>query len=433
MGRIMKRVGLYVFTDMVKQRVTKKREGYFDGQNYIGIRYIASQINTTQYEITYVSKDTINSVDFVLISLTSYYDIMNLINELHGKQIIAKIIIGGAGCSNISVLSEIADIAIIGRGEGIIQTILENKTKIDGVWYRETDPFLTGKLKIQPLSEFIEIDDRILGRYCEQSIGCQRKCYFCEYSWKNKHQTRSDVYHSGLADRETRIEEVDWTVYKNKDLVTAVDGINEVTRRIINKPISNKTITDKINEIYDQPRDYLSLKLYCLLGYPFEKDFKPEELLDTICSCARDHTNRLNVLMVSPHFMPMPFTPMESEPVNTINFRDKIQRYDFSKWQKHNIKVYWPYSQASSPVSAAEATVLHRATAQDTSKIKRILCSSKYKSLDGSQKIAVIQRDFGNLIGYFPEVLPYIERTHKTDDAKRIYYDRLKQIGQARE
>jgi len=418
----MKRVGLYVFTDMVKERTTKKREGYFDGQNYIGLRYIASEIDKSQYELSYVSKDTINSVDFALVSLTSYYDILNIINELHGKKITAKVIVGGAGCNNIDLLRGIADIAVVGRGEGMINDVLAGNTP-HGIYDKATNCDLKKQIEIRALKKFISIDDPILGQYDELSIGCKRKCFFCEYSWKNKLCTKSDIYHSGLADRETMLEEVDWGRYVNKDLVTAVDGIDYATRKIINKNISNETIKAKIEEIKTAARDYYSLKLYCLLGYPFQNSFEPEELLDTIVS-ADTGSKRCNVMMVSPHFMPMPFTPMECESVNMFNFRKKIERYDFSRWQKGNIKVFWPYSQSSSPVSAVEATILHRATLDDADTIKRILCSAKYRSLTCDQKISVAQKAFGQYLGEVQSVAPYVKRTHATEAAKVEYLKR---------
>lgn len=417
----MQRVGVYVFTDMTKKRVTKKREAFFDGQNYIGLRYIVSQIEKDKYEICYVSKDTVNQVDFVLISLTSYYDMLNIINELHGKDITAKVIIGGAGASNVEILRDIGDIIVLGRGEGIINRLLSGDY-VDGVWYKETNYNLKDKIKILPLSEYIEIGDSLLGQYCENSIGCERKCFFCEYSWKNKHQTKTNYYSSGLADRETRFEEINWGTYKNKDLVSAIDGISEQTRKIINKPISNQQIKDKINDIYNYEKDYFSLKLYCLLGYPFELDFEAEELMATIMECKRQMAkNRLNILMVSPHFMPMPFTPMENEPVNKINFRNKIKNYDFKPYQTGNIKVYWNWSLASSPITSLEATIIHRATVHDVPMIKKIICSSKYKSLTGEQKVSIIEKAFSHLIGYYPDVLPYVERTYPTEKAKLKY------------
>ena len=419
----MIKIGVYVFTDQIKKRETKKREGYFDGQNYIGLRYLLSELNPEDIEISYVSKDTINTVDFCLISLTSYYDVINVINELHGKKITATVCVGGAGFNNVGLLREIADIGTVGRGEGTLPKIIRGE-KIDGLYYKEDNFDLSKPIKIMPLRTFIEIDDKYVGKYCEQSIGCQRKCYFCEYSWKHKWTKKDNGYHSGLMNRETLLQDVDWSSYHNKDLVTAIDGATEKTRHIINKPISNQAITDKMLEIYDAPKDYLSLKLYCLLGYPFETKFEPEEAVESIISARRQSDHRLNVLMVSPHFMPMPFTPMECEPVNWHNFRDDIKNYDWGKFGKGNINVYWNWSLASSPLSAAEATVLNRADICDIDNIKKVMCSSKYKSLDARKKRLVLEKYFGHLLGKVDAVLPYIIRNNPTDKAKEKYEKR---------
>lgn len=416
----MKRVGIYVFTDNIKSRSTKKRESYFDGQNFIGLRYIVSEIDKSRYEITYISKDTINSVDYALISLTSYYDVINLINELHGKHITAKVICGGAGYNNVGLLRDIVDIGTVGRGEGIINQILAGEY-IDGLYYRDGNRELRRPISIRTLQDFIEIDDKYVGRYIEESVGCPRKCYFCEYSWKHKHTQKQSGYQSGLLQRETLLGDLDWSTYQNKDLVTAIDGATERTRRIINKPITNEQITAKMMEIYEAPRDYVSLKLYCLLGYPFEQSFEPDEAVEAIISARRDSDHRCNVLMVSPHFMPMPFTPMECEPVNWHNFRDDIHDYDWSKFGKGNINVYWNWSLASGPISAAEATVLNRADVDDVDTIKRVLCSPKYRGFKADKKRRCLQKYFGHLLGRVDSVLPYITRNNNTDKAKSIY------------
>lgn len=420
----MKKVGIYVFTDMIKARQTKKREGYFDGQNFIGLRYIVSEIDKQAYEITYVSKDTINSVDFVLISLTSYYDVLNVINELHGKKITSTVLIGGAGYNNVGLLRDIADIGTVGRGEGTINALLAGD-EIDGIYFKRSNYDLEKPIKIMPLKTFIEIDDNYIGRYCEQSIGCQRKCFFCEYSWKHRWTKKDSGYHSGLLNRETLLQDVNWADYHNKDLVTAIDGATEKTRHIINKPISNADIMAKMPEIYDAPKDYLSLKLYCLLGYPFETYFEPEEAVESIIAARRaDSDHRCNVLIVSPHFMPMPFTPMECEPVNWHNFREDIKQYDWEKFGKGNVNVFWNWSLASSPLSAAEATILNRADIADIDKIKAILCASKYKGLTPIQKRKTLEKYFGHLLGEVDNVLPYIERNNPTERAKEVYQKR---------
>ena len=181
-------------------------------------------------------------------------------------------------------------------------------------------------------------------------------------------------------------------------------------------------------QIYDAPKDYVSLKLYCLLGYPFEDRFEPEEAVESIIAARRDSDHRCNVLMVSPHFMPMPFTPMECEPVNWHNFRDDIKAYDWEKFGKGNINVYWNWSLASSPLSAAEATVLNRADADDAPAIKSVLCSSKYKGLEAWKKRKVLEKYFGHLLGRVDSVLPYIVRNNPTEDAKAVYHKRKEQL-----
>lgn len=249
----MAKIGIYVYTDMVKQRLTKKREGYFDGQNYIGLRYIVSEIDKSKHEITYVSKDTVNTVDYVLVSLTSYYDVANIINELYGKKITAKIIMGGAGCNNVGLLRTVADVITVGRGERTINRILDGDP-VDGLWYKETNADLSKPVRIMPLLDYISIDDDFVGRYCEQSIGCQRKCFFCEYSWKHKWTKKEDGYHSGLLNRETLLQDVDWSSYHNKDLVTAIDGATEATRRVINKPIKTRKLPPRCCKSTTRPR-----------------------------------------------------------------------------------------------------------------------------------------------------------------------------------
>lgn len=418
------KIGIYVFTDQIKARNTKKREGYFDGQNYIGLRYIVSQIpRNGDYEITYVSKDTVNTVDWVFVSLTSYYDVLNIINELHGVKITSKIYMGGAGYNNVGLLRDIACVGCVGRGENTAQQILRGEP-VEGLYYRDTNRDLTKPIQIRGLETFIEINDNYVGKYCEQSLGCQRKCYFCEYSWKHKWTKKDTGYHSGLLNRETLLQDVNWNDYQNKDLVTAIDGATESTRWIINKPIKNADITAKMMEIYDAPKDYVSLKLYCLLGYPFESRFEPEEAVESIIAARANSPKRANVLIVSPHFMPMPFTPMECEPVNWINFRDAIKNYDWKKFGNGNINVFWNWSLASSPLSAAEATVLNRGDICDIDKIKAVLCAPKYKALDAWKKRQVLEKYFGHLLGRVDSVLPYIVRNNPTDNAKKAYEKR---------
>lgn len=87
--------------------------------------------------------------------------------------------------------------------------------------------------------------------------------------------------------------------------------------------------------------------------------------------------------------------------------------------------MYWNWSLASSPISAAEATVLNRADVEDAGKIKAVLCSPKYKALPADKKRAVLEKYFGHLLGRVDSVLPYIMRNNPTEKAKEVYYKRI--------
>lgn len=418
------KVGVYVFTHSIMKRSTKSRENYFDGLNYIGLRYIVSEIDRDMYDVSYVSADNVNSVDFVLVSLTSYYDVLNVISELYGKKIKPTVLIGGAGCNNVGLLRCVGDVITVGRGEETIMRILAGD-HVDGIWYRDADPDLKGTVDILPPKKLIEMDDKYLGTYEERSVGCPRRCAFCEYGWKHPYYNPSGRYESGIIERETLFSDVDFSSYANRDLVTAIDGQTEETRKVAGKPISNADITEKLMEIYDQENEYVSLKLYCMVGYPWETAFYPDEFVECVARARRSGGNRLNILVVSPHFMPMPFTPMENEPVNWHNFREDIKKHGNARFVDENIGVYWNWSLASSPMRAAEATVLNRADLEDAPAIKAVLCSSAYRGLNFVKKRIVLERYFGHLLGRVDSVLPYVNRINDVEKGKERYRSRL--------
>lgn len=260
-------------------------------------------------------------------------------------------------------------------------------------------------------------------------LDVSRSAFFCQYSWKNKFsQKSSDGYTSGIQDRETLFQDMDYEVYKNGYLVTAIDGSTESCRMVINKPISNKLICSKLNEFYESSKEYAGLKLYCILGYPFETDFNPGEFLSVVDSINKPSDKILNIFMNSTHFVPMPFTPMEREAVNFINFREKIKQYDFKKWHRDTIKVYWNWTTVTTPISAAEQTICNRGAASDQALVKKILLSSKYKSGNYRQKTRVIHKYFGHLIGKQESVLDYIERPYNVENGIRLYESRKKEL-----
>jgi hypothetical protein len=65
--------------------------------------------------------------------------------------------------------------------------------------------------------------------------------------------------------------------------------------------------------------------------------------------------------------------------------------------------------------------VAHRATPDMAGDIANVLCSSRYSGLSSSLKVQVAKKYFGDIVGRVDEVLPYIERSHSTVEAKERY------------
>lgn len=414
----MAKIGLLVSTQAIKERIIRNKEQCFNNKKYIGFNHIISEIDKS-HNIKYISsiEEELNSVDYVLYSITSWYDILNLINELRNKKIKSKIIVGGAGLLNFSLLSKYIDIAVLGRGEGIINELIDGKL-FNHVWTKSNDK------EIENIYEIGEAKTLINN---ERAVGCKFKCYFCQYGWKNHYFGSSKNYDSGLNSFEDNLKYLDWNITANC-LITAIDGQTEKSRKIVNKNMTDKDIENKILSFYEEFKGLKkSIKIYCIVGYPFENDID-DAIINIIKKCDKKSNKILNIFLSSTHFCPMPMTPMENENVNLINFRKKIidRKYVFSG---KTIKLWWLGNQCTSPLSALEECILFRSDKTHLELIEKIFLSKKYLNLNGFNKIKVIQEYFPKYLwaeNKSEKIIPYIQYPKGFYSAKNRYY-KLKQ------
>lgn len=419
MGKI--RVGIYVFTNQVKERLLRSNDFYFDGKQYYGFRYIINEIDTATYEIGYCSSLDYNEYDIVIVSFTSYYDIYNLINEINPLNKKAKIIVGGQGALNPDILRNIVDGMWFGRGEGRINDILKFIPH-ESYWIKKNDPDLENQYTIAQAQNLIEYKD-----YKENSVGCRYKCFFCQYGWKNKIYNPKQTYSSGYTEHEDTIKNIDFNKYKPPYLISAIDGYTEMSRKMVNKNITHQDIINKTNEIYTSQKKAVGVKLYSIIGYPWEKKIDVSELEDVVKQCDHISDRVLNYFLVSTHFAPMPLTPMENEPINWHNFRDEAAERKI-KLLGNTVSFYLNPIQITSPISAAEETVIYRAQLTDYDNIKKILTSPKYKSLKYTSKKKVIQDYFPKrLWGENDNILPFMKRSKSLLLSKKKYNNGIRQ------
>lgn len=398
------KIGIYVFTEKVKKRTTRKNL-YFDSEKYNGFKHIILEANAIG-DISYVSRETINTVDYVLISITSFMDVFNLLNELTGIDIQSKVIVGGAGVLNIRPYRHLIDYAVFRRGERCIAPIIFNEKLPSNVYSRRDDPEFTGTYELGSLKEFI-------GN--EISVGCQKKCFFCSYGWTNKYVSTVDHgYKSGVSDKEDWFKDFDWQHSVGTGAVTALDGVTEFTRKKVNKYVSDEEITQKMLRAYEiESEKRLSVKIFNIIGYPWEdKNTNVNAIVEAVKLANKNIGRRFILTLSFNHFTPMLMTPLQNEKFNMINFRDKIHQTYFYDCGDFHIYID-PY--ASSNVYAFENCILERAFEKDTKKIVNILLSKKYRNMSNFEKELVLRKHFSDFLYLSESPVENIKPFYKTN------------------
>ena len=297
------KIGVLIWTDnaFISGRADRKNK-YYDSFSYSGLNKILNELN---YDYDFISVIDINNYDFILISLISYLDILNLVSTIPTKRK-CKIILGGPACNNIRGFIDYIDIAVFGRCDsGDINKIIDGKI-LSNVWYKSNDPKFEFEY-IVGITKELSIN--------EKSVGCKRKCAFCFYSHWNKYYTKKQHkgYSSGYLEYEDIFLSLDWEKCKRGG-VSAFDGLSEKSRYLVKKPLYKENIIEKLfesNNISFKDKK-LRLKLYCIAGYPWEdeKIIENFDLIKIIEHISKKIRNRIVIKLHISHFIPFQKTPM---------------------------------------------------------------------------------------------------------------------------
>jgi hypothetical protein len=395
-------VGILILTDKAKER--GGRDVYDAKKNY-GINKILSQLDRG-YE--YCSTRTMDNYEHVLFSVTSYYDILNLIKSvpLEHKSMLH---IGGPGVNNIRSLLPIIDTAWFGRCDlGEVNGILDGK-EYTSLWRKLSDPLFDGDYEVCPAT----ISGLGYDGEEELSVGCSQKCKFCHYSWWNKYiQKDESSYKSGYTHYEDFFQSVDWSRGR---VLTALDGMTEDTRRKVGKPLSYNVLKEKILESNDIPirSKNLTAKIYSVIGFPWEEDKEIDkcDITRVFKECERDLRQPMLFYFHLSHFVPMQKTPLWYVKFNTADYwqraRDTPVLFDNGR-----IRLYTGTSTTSN-ASAAVETIIQR-SGNDTYKHLKALTTRKYLSLPARSKMALLNDHFGKYLSEQDlEMIPNVRTPYK--------------------
>lgn len=414
MGKI--KIGVLIFTSNVKDRNLSNAS--FDNKKYYGLKAILAELQNDKYVVSYISEFNINNYDYVLIPIISYYDAMCYIKEIYGKKYNAKIIVGGPYVMNYHTFVN-AYAVVLGRCENMIEGIFEGES-FTNVIYPEN---LRDAYEIGEIKRFLCIGDRN-----ENAVGCKAKCFFCQYAWKNKYKSLNENgYNSAYSQYEDYIQNLN--ADKNGRYVTAIDGLTEQTRLVVNKRITDEEILSKLNEIHSNDIAGM-LKIYNIIAYPWESTVNFNDLINIVKKAdSGRNKNKLTIYMTHTHFIPKLMTPLEDYTVNIMDARKFIINNPIPYKGKYfklanNISV-------TSTCSAIEEYIVDRADDEETIfNVKKILCSNKYISLDSRTKITVCKKYFEKYITGYKGTYR-LKYTHDIEKAKMVHKNRLEKLKQS--
>lgn len=96
----------------------QRKNNSFDSLEYAGFNHIINEIDREKHTVEFCSGPYIDGYDYVLYSIIDPLEQINLRRCLLGKENHkTRIIIGGAGLTNIRPISDVVDIAVFGRAE----------------------------------------------------------------------------------------------------------------------------------------------------------------------------------------------------------------------------------------------------------------------------------------------------------------------------
>lgn len=381
----MARIGILVFSKLVKCRATRKNV-YFDSFKYLGINAVAKEIDRKKHSVRFISSNQLSEVDFALVPLHSYRDSMNLIKNVKGiPKNGTKIIVGGQGLLNVRSYLKYFDLAVFGRAEGQINEILEG-ARPSNVLDLKKDPTLEKSYIYRQPQNLVK---------GERNVGCRNKCSFCFYSWTHKLLIPVDKYNSTIYDSSVEDDIKALDIREPGHYITAIDGFSEASRFKVNKMIKNSDIVNKLSEIRARNiKKKIFIKIFSICGYPWEKPSSHylDEFKETLAEADRAKGSTEIILIIhSTPFSPEPLTPMED---CTVNFTDHW-RYFFTKKERMIYKSLKMQVYSSvyidSRASLVERMVVHRAGEEGSEILEKYFMNKRFQHLKDYQRMLYLK------------------------------------------
>ena len=426
----------YVQTRNAKEAY--KKESY-DVRINAGLAVVIDILKHSKYKVEFASSATVHNYDVVLVSITSDCDWWTFLAErVKWQSGNYKVVVGGAGVLNVRPFLEYVDYFVLGRAEGVIDLLIasidgfEHPSVVNSATFNVDRQYKINQVDV-PYCHTLTLEN---GRqYTEGRVGCNHRCLFCGYTWHRRNSggefESADMW---TQNKYSEIVMLDMLKGKQVDLnrlrMTAIDGMSERLRYMVNKPISNNALIEFVRRLATIEKPH-RVKFYNILGYPTETQEEWSEFLDCLRLADKGLEKREKqacVFLHSTPFRAMPATPMALMPMSYKNFRGEVGK-TLGRGLKNNIifqgNSLWATDSGmtESLASVFLSAIAIRATESDIDNVQRVATSKKFWAASAPIKVSTLEKyfDASRLFGGFTwETLPtrYL-RTYATLERKQ--------------
>lgn len=400
-----------------------------DTRQFFGLRIIIDSLARAGYSVEWAGSATVHEYDLVLVSLTSDCDWWTFIAErVTWRNGDYKVIVGGAGVLHVAPFLKFADYFSLGRGESSIVNLvrkLDGKDAVDDDSIVESATFSADKIYHIRQTDFPYPHEIMLEGYekgrTEGPIGCPHKCLFCGYTWQRRFVSDSSVYKMtdglfGIEDKERAMLDIDRdpeSIDFAKLRTTAIDGMSERLRFMVNKRISRRMMVEFVKRMLDSDAKPHQIKFYNIVGYPTETEDDWREYLDTLrwADAGRMRLDKQwSILLHNTPFRAMPATPLACAPMSKRNYRGEIGRI-LGLGLRGNIimqgnQLWSVESMGTDGLSAVMLSVIAlRGAPDDAENIERLCRTKKFWGASAGVKEATLCKFF-NMDAMFGEYTP---------------------------
>lgn len=407
------KIGVYVLSKNAKQTYSKE---CYNVRLNAGMAVVCDILKRNGFaDIEYCSSYNAHRFDMVMFSVTADCDWWNFIAErIEWQKGDYKVCVGGQGVLNVRPFLEYVDYFILGRAEGVIEELAQavsNGEEYESEFCINSRTFsVDKKYRINQVSEIYPYDIQLDNgqTYHEDVIGCNHRCLFCGYTWHRKQATQEEFNYSGLwnggKDRERAM--IDLHNGIDVDFVklrtTAIDGLSQRLRFMVNKRITNDMLIEFIKILAKCEKPH-QVKFYNIVGYPTETEEDWMEFLECIKIADSDFAKQekqTSILLHSTPFRAMPATPLACKPMSYKNYRGEIARILGKKQYKGNIfyqgNAMWAVESmgTESLPTVIQSAIIWRGTEQDSDNIVKVAKSKKFASASMKVRQATLERYF---------------------------------------